>query len=150
MSFALSLARGGIGSSLVLACLLPILWSCGDEDGTGPADRVPPTVRIVQPLDGSDVLTARPLFVIEVSDQGSGVFVATIRVTIAGEDFTEPFADGFDPVTGQIRVQGEVTLDNGEKELIFEVQDRAGNRTRESSTFTVRVMPAPPPPPGPP
>lgn len=119
----------------------------GGDDLAGVPDRSPPRIEIEAPEAGQQLRTASPTFVVRISDDDE-VFVATMRVTIDGEDYSEAFANAYDPRTGEIRVAGGVRLEDGLQTMIVRVLDRAGNVGEARVQFSVNAA-APPPGPAP-
>lgn len=122
---------------LTLTTTLLLLSACGAGDlsksGSPDADSTPPTIRIVQPLDGArferDPLTIN----IEYDDQGSGVAVNSFKVLVNGQDYSGAFDQHNSGASGRISVSQRLTL--GENQLMVEVKDRAGNMARAERSF---------------
>jgi hypothetical protein len=137
-------------SLAVVGCLVALGGvACGDGDGLTQRvpDSTPPQVTVVQP--GAIVATDRPLFVIRVLDQGTGVVCLSITATMAGTDYSSFFRSGCDLAAGEVRVPSGLifpALQNGTTLLEFKVSDRAGNETVANHIFEVELTDGEPPP----
>ncbi len=105
-------------------------------------DTTPPTVLITTPQNGSYTNKPEPAVSIEYQDNpgGTGVNVASLRVTVDGTNITSALTLGPGGATGTI----SSSLADGAHTLLAQVADYDGNAGSATATFTVKTVPPPP------
>lgn len=103
------------------------------------ADTTPPTISITTPTDGSLTNNNRPPIAVSYSDVGSGIDVASFKLTIDSVDHT---ADLTATATGASGSPAVALLD-GNHSIVATVSDRAGN-TSQPATANVTIATVPP------
>ncbi|UCF78734.1 MAG: M23 family metallopeptidase [Candidatus Eiseniibacteriota bacterium] len=96
-------------------------------------DEAPPSVSVVRPVSGTVYRTARPPIYATVKDVGSGVTWHGTRVLIDGKQVLSIW----DPKVSRLTVEHHEPLSPGRHIVTFEVTDRAGNTTTQSSHFSI-------------
>ncbi len=105
-------------------------------------DTTPPTVLITAPQNGSYTNKPQPAVSIEYQDNpgGTGVNVASRRVTVDGTDITSALTLGPGGATGTVPSR----LADGAHTLLAQVADYDGNVGSATAAFTVKTVPPPP------
>lgn len=123
---------------------------CSGDDVTGRTDVTPPSITFVSPVNGGNVTTERPPFVIEVTDGGSGIFCTSVQATIDGRDYSGAFRNGCDEDLEEVNVSPSTInppLIGPSHTLNFKISDFAGNQATGSIFFSFSPAPPPPAPP---
>ncbi len=94
-------------------------------------DIAPPVISNIQPASGSVINTSRPVIRALLADQGSGI--DSFRVTCNGKWLLT----AYDPEEGTLVWEQDEELAGGDIELVFELSDRAGNRSMQTRHFSV-------------
>jgi hypothetical protein len=97
-------------------------------------DRIDPLIWRVKPADGSRLSDRRPSLSAGVRDQGSGIGdEENVVLTLDGQRVISEW----DPPVETVRYRPSHPLSPGEHLFEVEIIDRAGNRSRASSRFTI-------------
>ena len=101
--------------------------------GAGPADDVPPSISITNPVNNSVTTTSAPYITIEFSDDGSGINLGSLAVQINGTDSTSFFG-----VTNtRATYQATSPFPSGSNVIYASISDNAGNTSTVVSDFTI-------------
>lgn len=101
-----------------------------------PEDKEPPLVAI-EPADGSTIEYDLPLFRIGYTDEGVGVDISSLAISLNGKDVTSLFDVAENEATWQVTIDD--FLEEGAGELSVSIADRLGNRAVKHSSFLVRT-----------
>jgi hypothetical protein len=101
-------------------------------------DQVPPVLAITSPSQPILVNDPAPAVVVEYSDGGSGVDLATLQVLVDGQDVTPSCASG--PQSASCHAS---TLAAGNHTVQALLRDRAGNAAQASAAFQLLLGPGP-------
>lgn len=118
---------------VVLAAALPFLCTCASGDLPKGADSQAPTIRIIQPSEGTRIEGDSLTIDVQYADQGSGVSVNSLKVLLNGRDVSGSFDQHSRGATGRISTAHRLQL--GENKLKVELADRAGNVGRAEISF---------------
>ncbi|HEX4966359.1 MAG TPA: DNRLRE domain-containing protein [Thermoanaerobaculia bacterium] len=101
-------------------------------------DQVPPSLAITSPSQPILVNDPAPAVVVEYSDGGSGVDLATLQVLVDGQDVTASCATG--PQSASCHVP---SLAAGSHTVQALLKDRTGNAAQASASFQLLLGPGP-------
>jgi len=101
-----------------------------------PEDKEPPLVSI-EPADGSTLETDLPLFRVNYNDEGVGVDISSLAISLNGKDVTSLFDVADSEAIWQVTIDD--FLEEGAGELSVSIADRLGNRAAEHSSFLVQT-----------
>ncbi len=118
-------------SYLVFAGLLSSMPIFLPGTGFTGADTSPPTLRIIEPVTGTEIGGDTLMVEIEYRDAGSGIAAHTLRVVIDGKDYAGQFDQHNRGASGQMRLPK--SLPAGDHQLTVEIADRAGNVARANT-----------------
>ena len=101
--------------------------------GAGPADNLPPSIIITNPVNNSTITDATPYVTIEFSDEDSGVNLSSCYIQINGTDSTGLFNMTDNRATCQVTT----LLEPGANVISATICDNAGNPCTCASNFTI-------------
>ncbi len=100
-------------------------------------DVTDPTIAVVDPVDGSTVMTATPTMLVTYSDSLSGIDLDSLVIMLDGMDVTSRFTKTGTEATYTPQVQD--ALSNDQHSLTARILDRAGNEQAAQSHFSVQT-----------
>jgi len=99
--------------------------------GAGPADNLPPSISITNPVNNSVTTTSSPYITVEFSDDDSGINLSSLAIQINGTDSASLFGVTNTRATYQVATP----LSSGT--ISASISDNAGNTSTVVSDFTI-------------
>lgn len=102
-------------------------------------DTTPPTIAVVNPSNGSTIVTSSPLLEVEYADSvgGTGISTPSFEALLDGVDRARDFQVG--PTTARLQIPTSALLAQGSHQLAVAISDGVGHRSAASITFTVET-----------
>lgn len=111
-----------------------------DQESTFVTDTTPPSIAVVNPSNGSTIVTSSPLLEVVFFDSlgGTGITTASFEALLDGVDRARDFE--VSPTGARLQIPTTALLAQGSHQLAVAISDGVGHRATTSIMFTVETV----------